>query len=587
MRLTTRVFALALAGALLAGCGHKDKNAPLAFVPADTPYVAANLKPISDDARQAMLAQADLQLPAQLAQINDAADRVASQNPAAARLLHALAASFKGNTVEGFAHDAGVDLKGRFAFYGLGLSPVLRLELSDPKAFDGFVTRFETAYGKPFGNASMGGQSYRKAVSAETHTELVIATVDKQGVIALLPADVSPSMLREALGLDRPPHSLQDSDALADLAKAKGYQPWLIGKLDVQRLLPLIASGKDPLFTTLFTAGAERESAKTGEPLANLTKIPPSCPADAARIAARVPQLSFGYTRLDARHQDSRLDVSLASDITQAFDGLKVELPGLGEDASAPFDLSLALPMLEVRGFWQAQADAVAAKPFACPALADLNAGFGKLGLILQKAATPPLGDLIGLHLALDEFSFAPGAPLPKISGRLLLATRNPAGLLGMGQMALPALGQVRVPNTGVPAPLPANLTTALGEPAWAAMNDHALAVAVGAGEDGKLASMLNAPVGDAGRLMRMHFNGDMYVAWIKAMAQKIDAMADQQAAMAAQGAQPGTVTPDRMAGLKARFAALEVQAAHVDSASAEVHMDSQGLVISNHLTLK
>ena len=157
MRLTTRVFALALAGALLAGCGHKDKNAPLAFVPADTPYVAANLKPISDDARQAMLAQADLQLPAQLAQINDAADRVASQNPAAARLLHALAASFKGNTVEGFAHDAGVDLKGRFAFYGLGLSPVLRLELSDPKAFDGFVTRFETAYGKPFGNASVGG----------------------------------------------------------------------------------------------------------------------------------------------------------------------------------------------------------------------------------------------------------------------------------------------------------------------------------------------------------------------------------------------------------------------------------------------
>lgn len=587
MRLTTRAFALALAGVLLAGCGHKDRNAPLAFVPADTPYVAANLKPMSDDARQAMLAQADLQLPSQLAQINDAADRIASNNPAAARLLHALAASFKGNTVEGFAQDAGVDLKGRFAFYGLGLSPVLRLELSDPKAFAGFVTRFETAYGKPFDSASVGSQSYRKAVSAETHTELVIATVDKQGVIALLPADVSPSMLREALGLDRPAHSLQDSGSLGDLAKAKGYQPWLIGKLDVQRLLPLIASGKDPLFTALFTAGAERESAKTGEPVANLTKIPPSCPADAARIAARVPQLSFGYTQLDAKHQDSRLDVSLASDITQAFDGLKVDVPGLGKEASAPFDLSLALPMLEARNFWQAQADAVAAKPFTCPALAELNIGFGKLGLILQKAATPPVGDLIGLHLALDEFSFVPGTPLPKISGRLLLATRNPAGLLGMGQMTLPALSQVRVPNTGVPTPLPANLTAALGEPAWAAMNNHALAVAVGAGEDSKLAAMLTAPAGDAGRLMRMHFDGTMYVAWIKAMAQKIGAVADQQAALAAQNAQPGAVMPTRLAGLKARFAALEAQANRVDSAGAEVHMDSHGLVLTNHITLK
>jgi hypothetical protein len=415
----------------------------------------------------------------------------------------------------------------------------------------------------------------------------VIATVGKQAVIALLPSDVSPSMLREALGLDRPTHNLQDSGALAELAKAKGYQPWLIGKLDVQRLLPLIASGKDPLFTTLFTAGAERESAKTGEPLANLTKIPPSCPADAARIAARVPQLSFGYTRLDAKHQDSRLDISLASDITQAFDGLKVDVPGLGENASAPFDWSLALPMLEARNFWQTQADAVAAKPFTCPALVELNAGFGKLGLVLQKAATPPVGDLIGLHLALDEFSFAPGSPLPKISGRLLLATRNPAGLLGMGQMALPALSQVRVPNTGVPTPLPANLTAALGEPAWAAMNGHALAVAVGAGEDGKLASMLTAPAGDAGRLMRMHVDGDMYAAWIKAMAQKIGAVADRQAALAAQGTQPGTAPPTRLAGLKARFTALEAQASHVDGASAEVHMDSQGLVISNHLTLK
>ena len=586
MRSMTRAFALVLAGALLAGCGHRDKDAPLAFVPADTPYVVANLKPMDDDARRAMLAQADLQLPAQLAQMNDAADRVAPENPVAARLLHALAASFKGNTVEGFAHDAGIDLKGRFAFYGLGLSPVARFELSDPKAFDGFVARFETAYGKPLDTASIGAQDYRKAVSAKTHTELVVATVGKQAVFALLPADTSPSLLREALGLDRPAHSLQDSGALADLAKAKGYQPWLVGKLDVQRLLPLIASGKDPLFTALFSAGAERESAKTGEPVANLTRIPPSCPADAARIAARVPQASFGYTRLDAKHQDSRLDVSLASDIAQAFAGLKVDVPGLGEDASAPFDLSLALPMAEVRSFWQAQVDAVAAKPFACPALTDLDSGFAKLGVVLQKAATPPLGDLIGLHLALDEFGFAPGAPLPKISGRLLLATRNPAGLLGMGQMALPALSQVRVPNTGAPTPLPANLTAALGEPAWAAMNSHALAVAVGPGEDGKLASMLAAPAGDAGRLLRMHFDGDMYAAWIKAMAQKIGAISNLQAASAAQGAQPGAA-PARLAGLKARFAALEAQAARVDSAGAEVHMDSQGLVFSNHLTLK
>lgn len=580
MRSMTRLLMLALAGTLLAGCGHKDKNAPLAYVPADTPYVVANLKPLDADVRKAYLARADAQLPAQLARMDQAASQIAERSPALARLLHALADAYKGNTIEGLIQQAGIDPDGHFALYGLGLSPVMRGELRDPKAFDAFAARLEAAYGKPLDSASVDGQAYRRAVSTESHTALLVATVGKQAVLALLPEDASTTMLREAFGLDHPAHSLQDSGALAELARAKGYQPWLIGKLDVQRLASLAAGGKDPLFATLLKAGAQRESAQTGEPVANLTRIPASCPADAARIAARVPQLSFGYTRLDATHQDSRFDVSLAGDITQAFAGLKVDLPGLGQDASAPFDLSLAMPMAEVRTFWLAQADAVAAKPFTCPAVADLNAGFARLGAMLQKAATPPLGDLIGLRVALDKLDFTPGATLPGIEGRVLLATRNPAGLLGMAQLSVPALSQVRVPANGTPVALPANLSGALGAPAWAAMDSHALAVAVGSGENAKLGSMLHAPSGDAGRLLRMHVDGSMYASWIKAMAQKLD----RTTAAASPDDPEGKA---RLAGLQSRLAALQTHADQVQDVSAEIHMDAQGLVISNRLTLK
>ena len=52
MRSTTRYMALGFTGVLLAACGHKDKDAPLAFVPADTPYVVANLDVLDDNARK-------------------------------------------------------------------------------------------------------------------------------------------------------------------------------------------------------------------------------------------------------------------------------------------------------------------------------------------------------------------------------------------------------------------------------------------------------------------------------------------------------------------------------------------------------
>src|SRR6185312_6647592 len=219
------------------------------------------------------------------------------------------------------------------------------------------------------------------------------------------------------------------------------------------RVLPLAIGGTDALANAMRKAHAVAESAKTGEPVANQLQVPPSCSTDAARIAARVPTISFGYTRLDAGHQDGRLDIALAEDISKAFSGLKVELPGLGQAGTAPFDVSLAL--------------------------SDLNEGFAKLGPATQKAAIPPFGDLLGVRLALDTLTDNPTSSLPTFSGRLVLATSNPTGLLAMGQMMVPALAQLKLTNDGKPVALPQQMAGMLGQPGWVAMSDKALALGV------------------------------------------------------------------------------------------------------------
>jgi hypothetical protein len=595
MRSTTRYIALGFAGVMLAACGHKDKDAPLAFVPADTPYVVANLDIMDDATRGALLAQADAQLPSQLAQLDASAERLAKKDPDGARLLRALRTEFDGKTIETFAQSAGLNLKGYSAFYGLGLAPVLRFQLSDPGAFEGFVGRLETAYGKKLDVANVDKQSYRKYAFPASGTEVVLATVNKQAVAALLPANASPAMLRQALGLDRPQKSLQDDGRLATLAKAKGYQKWLVGELDLTRALPLAVSGKDPLVGAIQKAHAEAIAAKTGEPVATQLQTSPSCATDAARIAARVPAVSFGYTKLDAKHQDVRFDVALADDISKAFAGLKVELPGLGSAGVAPFDLSVALPVSNVRTFWLAQADAVAAKPFSCPSLTDLNDSFAKLGPAMQKAAIPPFGDMLGLRIVLDSLAPGKDAGLPTFTGRLVLGTSNPEGLLAMGQVMVPALAQLKPAHDGKPLPLPKEMVSMLGQPAWIAMGEKALALGIGAGEDARLSDTLKDPVGDAGQMGRMHISGAMYLSWLQLMEQKIDSLAAATATLS-KSDEPSIDDSDRddaadaaaeLARSKAQFAAMKSQAERVDSIDAEMRVDTGGMVITSQTLLK
>jgi hypothetical protein len=593
MRSTTRYIALGFAGVMLASCGHKDKDAPLAFVPADTPYVVANLDIMDDATRGALLAQADAQLPSQLAQLDATAERLARKDPDGARLLRALRTEFNGKTIETFAQGAGLNLKGYSAFYGLGLAPVLRFQLSDPGAFEGFVGRLETAYGKKLDVANVDKQSYRKYAFPASGTEVVLATVNKQAVAALLPANAAPAMLRQALGLDRPQKSLQDDGRLTTLAKAKGYQKWLVGELDLTRALPLAISGQDPLVGAIQKAHAEAIAAKTGEPIATQLQTSPSCATDAARIAARVPAVSFGYTKLDAKHQNVRFDVTLADDISKAFAGLKVELPGLGSAGAAPFDLSVALPVSNVRTFWLAQADAVAAKPFSCPSLTDLNDSFAKLGPAMQKAAIPPFGDMLGLRIALDSLAPGKDAGLPTFTGRLVLGTSNPEGLLAMGQVMVPALAQLKPAHDGKPLPLPKEMAGMLGQPAWIAMGEKALALGVGAGEDARLSDTLKDPVGDAGQMGRMHISGAMYLSWLQLMEQKIDSLAVATATLSKSDepsiddSEDAADAAAELARSKAQFAAMKSQAERVDSIDAEMHVDTGGVVITSQTLLK
>lgn len=515
-----RIFqCLALGGLLLAlaACSHKTSNAPLAFVPADTPYVLANLKPLDSDTQAAMLDAFNKQFQSNLAQMNMLTSMLDADDDAhTIGLLHAIISEYDGvETVQQLAAKEGVDLRGLGAFYGVGLSPVLRLPLTDPAKFSALVGRLQKGSGQPLEQATAGKLDYQSLNLGNSKLQALIAVEDKQAVIALAPMDADEALVRRILGVDRPAKSARDEQRLETLAKANDYTPYALGYIDTTRLPVLLTDASDPMLKAL-AHGDEGQV------------MPADCRVDLARIAARVPMISVGYTTLSAKHMAGRYDVQLAPDIVKAFANVQPAVPGLGSDTHAPFDLTLALPMDTIHSFLSAQVKAVAAKPFTCGALAKLNDGFASLGNMLPNAKVPPAGDLRGLRVSIDNITHAATGSVPTVRGRVLIASADSASLVAVAKNFVASLASVNLTNDATPVKLPAELTAMAKQPGWAAMNDNALAIGIGTGEDAKLGAMLTAPMGKPGELLSGKVDGQMYGQYVEIMAERTTKSMDE-----------------------------------------------------------
>lgn len=573
----TRWLALSAAVFLLAACSHKDKNAPLAYVPANTPYVMANLEPLTDEARDGLMpaSASSTQRKAQVAQIRRAADDLdANHKPHLANLLRVVADNAQGKTYKQMAADMGIDPQGLFAVYGLGLSPVGRGQLNDPDKFHAYIAKLAKAYGKPFAKSTLDGVNYQHLeFGKKSKLQLLVSSHDKHYVVALLPAQVSKKKLRLVLGLDHPEHSLQSTGRLAKLADTDGYGPYMLGYVDTTQLPALIAGAKDPMLQTLLGALLGKDRTELA------SKLPANCKSDLARIAARVPLISIGYTKLESKEQVQQVDVTLAPDIVKVFKGTGNHVPGLGHISDAPLDIALALPMPALRNFWLSQAEAVEAKPFTCPALKSLNKAFAGMQKILPKTAMPPFGDMRGLrlvinHIDLDSLGHDNTHQLPKLRARLLIASKNPNGLLNMAKAMLPGLAQLDIKNNGKPAVLPPQLTGKYAsQPAWVALNDKALAIGIGQGEKDKLGSMLNAKTGHNGMLIRSHLAGTMYAAWLDMLGKHI--------AQAQNGHQQSPEERQAAKNARANLAAARAKVSHLKGVTTQTRLTDHGLRIT------
>jgi hypothetical protein len=502
MYTSTRILALSSAVLALAGCSSSkpvDSSAPLAFVPADTPYVFANVEPTPNALVDSWIARMQPISALYIASLNRLLDKTAHANELGAKVARAVLDEVKGRDTPDKWRELGFRTDARVALYGIDLVPVVRLQLGDPAAFKAMIVRIETKVGQKLATARIGDQEYW-LIDAEKLSAIAAMQGD-QLVATVVPKGVSEPTLKRLLGIIKPDKSLLAAGALEALNTQFHYAPYGSGYLDVRRIGKLLSGER---------AGVDGEFAKALE--LPLTGMDATCQQEVDSITAHFPRVVSGYTELSAQRLGYAAQVELDSALAKQVMDTVAPIPGMDAPSTALLDVAVSLPVLKIKEFWLKQAQAIIDKPYQCETLKGINDEVVKMKTSLDQTIPPPLSNLLGARIALDKLDYT--TPIPKFAAKMLLAADSPNVVLGMATLTVPKLKDLRLAPDGKPEALPAGTIPGISDPSFAAMNDKAIAIAIGAGEDAELGAFLAAPAPKAATMFRFAFDSSLYDAY-------------------------------------------------------------------------
>lgn len=491
-----RVLTLALTGStlLLAACGGDDDrlqdaaNPLLDLVPADTPFVMANLEPIPSDVVDAYLARANpvmMDMQSSLQQLQYAMDdgSIDRDDEASAALLEAVLAELDGNMNRAGLESMGFSLESYSVFYGHGLFPVMRAGIADAELVRAMVSRVETRSGQSVPQLDFQGVDYWRFADAGMPMALYLAILDDHIVMTAAPPLREAEFLPALLAVEQPAASLADSGALIDLAREKDYSPYLAGYMDLSVVLDEMF---DPGSVTAQWMGDMGEF--------DLAAIDPACEREARLITAAVPRLVMGATEITADRIGMQYQVETNRLIGAQLAKLVADVPQAASGGPNMVNASMSLNMGAVVQFLRDSANVMAEVPFECPQLRNMNGQIEQMATTLNQPMPPFIGNLKGFRAALLEVD--PAAMQPEnMRGMLSLEMESPQMVIGMASMMVPGFEDLQIEPGADPVELPQDLMM-IATPEmeiYAVMSNDAIGVSMGKGQKDQLRGFLDA----------------------------------------------------------------------------------------------
>ena len=505
---------VAAAGALLfaanADAARKAKDL-LQYIPEDTPYVMAFTRPLPDEVMDKFEPAIDKTMSAyqqilryhmseQLVALS-AEEGGAEKAEQMQGIMDELLALM---SVQGI-RDAGLGRDALFAAYGDGLLPVFRIALSNSTQFDATVARIEAKAAEKLPTATLQGHMYRYVDLDKMR--VIIATINNDAVITLVPKVFADERLARTLGLTKPRSSLAKSKAFRALNKEYGFTDHFTGFIDVERIAAAFIS--DP--------GGQNEEllamAKHG-----MTEFSEQCKAEYMSLAAIAPRIVVGYTAVNSSYVETGMVVELRDDIASGLATLPAAVPGLGPDLGGLFSFGMSLDPMAMRSFYEARLDAMEAEPFKCSTLADLQASTAKGRAALAQPVPPVVYSFRGFVANvtnIEGMDVATETPPSSIDASFLFAVENAEALVTMAAMISPEIAALNLLPDGKAKLLDLPQLAEIADQAFAALSSVGLSLSLGEGAEANAEAMLNADVTDDKPFMSMAFDAKRYYEFV------------------------------------------------------------------------
>lgn len=486
------ILAFIAATALPLATAHaasRNSSDVLRYIPADTPFVLASVEPLPETLAEkfeptinrTLLAYQRVirySLDEELAELSEEEEGDLEGLKLRA-LVDELLSLMSLERIRG----AGVQRDSAFAFYGNGLLPVFRVELSDAKLFESAIERLEDKAGKKLSVATVSGKPYRYVELEDLR--LVIGIFDEQAIFTAVPTAFDEKQLSVAFGLKKPRKNLAKSRELRSIARQYGFTDHFRGFINSERVARIFFD--DPKGLNKDLLGLMGYDA---------TKFSDVCKAEFMELAGVAPRMVFGYTALNDEYIDSGFIVELRSDIAKGLATLPTAVPGLGQDYGGLMSIGFSLDPLAARQFYEGRLDALESDPFECEMLSGIQNSVAAGREALNKPVPPVVYSFRGILAVIRDIQgldVDSKKPPESMDASFLFAIENAQDLITMAAMMDPQIAALNMLPDGKPVKLEMPRLATFADEAYAALSDGALSVSLGEGSEAIAENMLVA----------------------------------------------------------------------------------------------